>query len=84
MPPSAEPLPPAYQPSDYSTDITTLERLRFTPPGGGRYPAVVVAHTGGYKYGDVYGEPSQRWAVKTWPMPASSSFRLIIASRLGA
>lgn len=66
MPPTQEVLPPQYQPSAYSSDITSLRRLRFRPDpakyGPGPYPVAITAHAGGFRNGDAYGTTGQRWA----------------------
>jgi acetyl esterase/lipase len=64
--PSPEALPAAYQPAAYSTDPSTLERLRFRPTNGaaGPWPAVVLIPATEFKGGDVYGDRGERQAEK--------------------
>lgn len=51
--PNATTLPPAYQPSAYSSDPSTLRRYESKPrTGGPTWPIAVVIHGGGFNDGD--------------------------------
>lgn len=64
--PPPETLDPAYQPSAYSSDPSTLQRIRIKPPpsqyGTGPWPVAITILPSVFKQGDYYGVPSQRWA----------------------
>lgn len=56
--PGASVLPAVYQPSNYSSDPTTLRRAIFKPTGTGPWPAVVLIHAAQYRGGGVL-EPQE-------------------------